>query len=162
MITDFKKVIEALAGERVAFVIIGGLALVIQGSSRVTNDLDLCYARDRENLRRLSRALAPFHPTLRGFPPELPFIWDEQTLWSGLNFTLHTDLGEVDLLGDVPGVGGFDEVCKGSEEIELYGARVSILGLDALERAKRAAGRAKDLFDLSEIAQIRSRRSRSS
>ena len=50
MSTDFKKVVEVLAAEQVAFVIIGGLALVIQGSSRATNDLDLCYARDRENV----------------------------------------------------------------------------------------------------------------
>lgn len=161
MSTDFKKVVEALRAEDVAYVIIGGLALVIQGSSRVTNDLDLCYARDRENVRRLANALAPFRPTLRGFPPELPFVWDEQTVWSGLNFTLHTDIGEIDLLGEVPGLGSFVEVLAGSEEIELYGAPVRILGLDALERAKRAAGRAKDLFDLGEIAQIRLRRRRS-
>ncbi|WP_441290990.1 hypothetical protein ACSRUE_11160 [Sorangium sp. KYC3313] len=139
--------------------IIGGLPLVIQGSSRTTNDIAMCYSRDRENLRRLARALAPFHPTLRGFPPELPFFWDDQTLWSGLNFTLSTDIGAIDLLGEVPGVGSFDDVVKGSEEIQLYGSAVRILGLDALERAKRAAGRAKDLLDLGEIAAIRSRRS---
>ncbi|XXT15585.1 DUF6036 family nucleotidyltransferase [Sorangium sp. So ce429] len=159
MVTDFRRVVEALIGEHVDFVIIGGLALVIQGSSRTTNDIDMCYSRDRENLRRLARALAPFHPTLRGFPPELPFFWDEQTLWSGLNFTLSTDVGAIDLLGDVPGVGSFDDVVKGSEEIQLYGSAVRILGLDALERAKRAAGRAKDLLDLGEIAAIRARRS---
>lgn len=119
----------------------------------------MCYSRARENLRRLARALAPFHPTLRGFPPELPFFWDDQTLWSGLNFKLSTDIGAIDLLGDVPGVGSFDDVVKGSEEIQLYGSTVRILGLDALERAKRAAGRAKDLLDLGEIAAIRARRS---
>ncbi|WP_437478125.1 hypothetical protein WME75_29665 [Sorangium sp. So ce1014] len=68
-------------------------------------------------------------------------------------------IGAIDLLGDVPGVGSFDDVVKGSEDIQLYGSAVRILGLDALERAKRAAGRAKDLLDLGEIAAIRARRS---
>ncbi|XYH93195.1 DUF6036 family nucleotidyltransferase [Sorangium sp. So ce1128] len=62
MVTDFRRVVEALVGEHVDFVIIGGLALVIQGSSRTTNDIDMCYSRDRENLRCLARALALRHP----------------------------------------------------------------------------------------------------
>ncbi|MGQ0655275.1 MAG: nucleotidyltransferase, partial [Betaproteobacteria bacterium] len=77
------------------FVVVGGVAMVLRGSSRVTVDLDVCYSRDVENLRRLAAALAPYRPRLRGAPPELPFQWDERTLASGLNFTLATDLGDV-------------------------------------------------------------------
>lgn len=92
--------------------------------------------------------------------PELPFFWDEQTLRSGLNFTLRTEAGPVDLLGEVPGVGAYEQVSAGSVEADLYGTTVRILGLDALERAKSAAARAKDLLDLSEIAAIRARQKR--
>ena len=104
----------------------------------MTVDLDVCYARDLANLHRLAGALAPYHPRLRGAPPDLPFLWDERTLASGLNFTLTTDLGDLDILG-------------------LGAAPIRVMDLDALERSKRAAGRVKDLLDLAEIAEIRRR-----
>jgi hypothetical protein len=111
--TDLERLLLALTEAGVEFVVIGGVAMVLRGSSRVTMDLDVCYARDRENLRRLASALAPFRPRLRGAPAELPFLCDERTLASGLNFTLATDLGDVDIMGEVPGVGGFREVEAG-------------------------------------------------
>ena len=87
MVTDFERLLRILVANDVRFVIIGGVALVLHGSARVTQDLDICYARDGENLRRLSQALAPFSPTLRGAPPELPFRLDPPTLKAGLNWT---------------------------------------------------------------------------
>jgi hypothetical protein len=141
----------------VEFVVVGGIALVLRGSGRVTVDVDLCYARDRANLRRLAAALAPYRPRLRGAALELPFLCDDATLRSGLNFTLTTDLGDVDLLGEVIGIGGFGQVASGSTMLEVGRVPTRVLGLDALERSKRAAGRAKDLLDLAEIAEIRRR-----
>jgi hypothetical protein len=156
-VTDVQKLIEALADARVDFVIVGGVAMVLRGSSRVTIDVDLCYARDAENLRRLAAALAPYHPRLRGAPPELPFLWDARALQSGLNFTLTTDLGDVDLLGEIPGLGDFSAVARGATPLPIGRSSTRVLDLDALERSKRAAGRAKDLLDLAEIAEIRRR-----
>lgn len=150
-----RRLVEALAAEGCAYVILGGIALTMHGSTRATFDLDLCYDRERENLRRLARALAPFHPRLRDFPPELPFFFDEATLRSGLNFSLRSDAGDVDLLGDVPGLGGYAEALAASQEELLYTTSVRILTLDGLERCKRAAGRAKDLLDLETIAALR-------
>ena len=69
------------------------------GSVRITLDLDICYSRATESLERLTLALAPLKPRLRGTPPDLP------TLRAGLNFTLNTDLGPIDLLGEVSGIG---------------------------------------------------------
>ena len=155
--TDVQRLLDALIDAGVEFTVAGGVALVLRGSSRVTLDLDLCYARHRENLRRLATALAPFHPRLRGAPPGLPFLWDEQTLASGLNFTLTTDLGDVDILGEISGVGDYATVAAGSSPLTVGATRVLVMDLDALERAKRAAGRAKDLLDLAEIAEIRRR-----
>ncbi|WP_394847300.1 hypothetical protein LZC95_07515 [Pendulispora brunnea] len=155
--TDLEQLVRIFSENGVRYVVIGGVALVLQGSSRVTQDLDICYARTRDNLDALARSLGPFHPRLRGAPPELPFLWDAQTLRSGLNFTLATDIGDVDLLGDVPGLGGFDEVHSLSVAVSLFGHQVLLLGLDGLERAKRAAGRPKDLLDLEEIRALKKR-----
>lgn len=111
-------------------------------------------------LQRLSRALTAFHPRLRDFPPELPFFWDEQTLRSGLNFTLRSDAGDIDLLGEVPGLGAYKQALEASELLELYGQMVNTLTLEGLERTKRVAGRAKDLLDLETIAVLKEERSR--
>ena len=155
--TDVQRLLDVLSAAGVDFVVVGGVALVLRGSSRVTLDLDLCYARDRENLRRLAAALAPYHPRLRGAPPDLPFLWDDRTLASGLNFTLTTDLGDLDILGEVAGVGAYAQVSDGSSELVVGDTAIRVMDLDALERSKRAAGRAKDLLDLAEIAEIRRR-----
>jgi hypothetical protein len=155
--TDLRKLIEALAGASVDFVVVGGVAVVAHGHVRATLDLDVCYCRTSENLERLAGALAPLHPTLRGAPADLPFILNAETLRSGLNFTLRTDVGDLDLFGEVLGVGGYLEVARQAEEIALYGHRVRIMNLELLERAKRAAGRAKDLLDLEAIRELRRR-----
>lgn len=146
-----KLLLGRLAEHGVRFSVIGGVALIARGVQRSTEDLDVAYARDRDNLKRLVSALAPIHPRLRGVPADLPFVFDEITLRSGLNFTLDTDLGPLDLFGEVPGLGTFEHVDAASSEIEVDGVRLLALTLDGLERAKRAAGRPKDLVDLGYI-----------
>jgi hypothetical protein len=155
--TDFQRLIDSLVNQSVEFVIIGGVALVLHGSSRVTQDLDICYSRTPENLDRLATALGPFRPTLRGAPPGLPFTLDSRALHSGLNFTLSADPGDIDILGEVPGVGGYDQIASDAVPMDVYGHRVLVMSLSALEKAKRTAGRLKDLSDLDEIQQIRRR-----
>jgi hypothetical protein len=68
--------LRAFYDEGVEFVLIGGAALRLQGSAYVTRDLDFCYDRSERNLRRLAKALAPYHPRLRDAPPNLPFQFD--------------------------------------------------------------------------------------
>jgi hypothetical protein len=89
----------------------------------------------------------------------LPFLWDERTLASALNFMLTTDLGDIDILGEIAGVGGYATVSAGASELLVGDVAVRVMDLDSLERSKRAAGRAKDLLDLAEIAEIRRRSS---
>jgi hypothetical protein len=152
---DFERALTVLAGAQVRFVIVGGLAVTIHGSSYVTFDLDFCYARDPENLSRLAQALRPYHPRLRGAPEGLPFRLDEETLRGGLNFTLTTDVGDIDLMGEVAGVGDYAAARAASEQVELFGATFSVLTLDALIVSKRAAGRPKDLIVLPELEALR-------
>lgn len=152
---DFEKALVTLADARVQFVIAGGLAVTIHGSAYVTFDLDFCYARDTENLARLASVLQPFSPRLRGAPAELPFRFDEETLKRGLNFILSTELGDLDLLGEVAGIGDYTAALAASEPVELFGRTFAVLTLDALITSKRAAGRPKDLQALPELEALR-------
>lgn len=140
-----------LASADVEFVVVGGLAAVVHGSAYVTNDVDVCYGRSAANVDRLCGALSRVNPALRGAPRDLPFRLDPQTVAAGLNFTLDTDLGALDLLGEVQGLGGYPQVTGQSEEVELFGHSVRVLTLEALIRAKRAAGRKKDLLLIPEL-----------
>jgi hypothetical protein len=152
---DFERALTVLADAHVRCVIVGGLAVTIHGSAYVTFDLDFCYARDRENLSSLARALRPYNPRLRAAPEGLPFRFDEDTLRGGLNFTLTTDLGDIDLMGEVAGIGDYSAALAASIPVELFGKSFDVLTLDALIISKRAAGRPKDLQVLPELEALR-------
>ena len=155
--TQFENLLKALLRERVDFVVIGGIAANVHGVSRPTYDLDICYARSKENLERLVNALKPLNPTLRGAPKGIPFQFDSRTLKSGLNFTFDTDFGEFDILGEVGGVGFYDEVKKHSLETDAMGLRFFVLDLEALTRSKKFTGRKKDepvILELEAIQEL--------
>ena len=149
--TDVEKLLKQLHRHAVKYVLIGGMAAVAQGSSYLTADVDLCYARDYDNLEKLAKALAPFHPTLRGAPPNLPFRLDAPTLRAGLNFTLSTDIGDVDLIGEVAGLGSYDQVVEFSELLDIYGLPCNVMTLEGLIVSKKAVGRPKDLRLIPEL-----------
>jgi hypothetical protein len=151
---QFERAVQALSDAAVDFVIIGGLSATFHGSAHVTYDLDICYSRTWANLRRLAAALAPFHPRPRGFPAGLPFVWDDITLRNGTIFTLQTDVGEIDLLAEVAGLGDFEAVKAHSITVEAFDRHVVVLDLPGLIRAKRAAGREKDLSALPELESL--------
>jgi predicted nucleotidyltransferase len=150
----FGTAVQVLCDSGVDFVVIGGVAANLHGSATVTFDLDVCYSRNSANLAQLAAALAPFHPRPREFPPELPFIWDPATLHNATVLTLQTDLGKLDLLAEVAGVGSFEEVKEQSVEVEAFGRKFTALSLPALIQAKRAAGRHKDLTALPELESL--------
>jgi|ERR1017187_3357394 hypothetical protein len=152
--TDFEALFATLQRHDVAFIVVGGAAAIAHGSARLTYDLDIVYERTAGNLDRLVGALAPYHPYLRGAPPGLPFIWDRQTLARGLNFTLETSLGNIDLLGEIPGGGTYQDLLPGSVELDMFGIRCRSLSLSQLIRAKRAAGRPRDFEALAELEAI--------
>lgn len=156
--TQFEVLLAALLEKRVSFVIIGGVAATLHGSARLTNDLDVVYERSAENIDRLAAALSPFRPYLRGAPEGLPFQFDAATIRRGLNFTLRTTAGDIDVLGEVTGVGGFQTADRESVAMELFGATYSVINLNTLIRAKRAAGRAKDLEVIAELEALREER----
>jgi hypothetical protein len=154
-VTDVEALLSALAGSEVKFIIVGGAAAIAHGSARLTEDLDVVYERTRENMERLVAALADYKPYLRGAPPGLPFVWDAETLQHGLNFTLATSAGSIDLFGEIPGGGSYADLQPEAIELIVFGNRCLCLSLDQAIRAKRAAGRPKDLEALAELEAIR-------
>jgi len=156
-----EEALRALFDANVEFVLIDGAAMQMQGSAHLTEDLDFCYARSAKNLERLALALAPHHPRLRGASGNLPFHFDAATIKRGLNFTLMTDLGALDFLGEVSGVGGFREVKKNSDVITIFDMDFLVLSLEGLIRAKKAAGRDRDLEVIPELEGLLDLRKRS-
>jgi hypothetical protein len=159
--TKFRELIRTLAQADVEFIVVGGAAATGHGSARLTQDLDVVYRRTPKNIGRLVCAIASLEPYLRGAPPGLPFSWSEETIKKGLNFTLVTSLGALDLLGEITGGGTYEEILPHSIKLKIHGAECLCLGLDYLIKVKRAAGRPKDFEALAELEAIREEQSRS-
>jgi predicted nucleotidyltransferase len=158
--TDFKAALRALTEGGVEFIVVGGVAATVHGSARLTRDIDVVYRRKRSNIDRLVAALTPYQPYLRGAPPGLPFRWDALTIDRGLNFTLVTQLGDIDLLGEIVGGGGYDALLPSTTVLRVFGIECRCLNLDRLIEVKRAAGRPKDFEAIAELEAIREERQR--
>ncbi len=154
MSAEFDKLLPALVNGGVEFILIGGVAGIVHGSARLTYDVDVVYARTAANLKRIASTLLPFAPYLRGAPPGLPFRLDGATLRNGLNFTLTTKLGDLDLLGEVVGGGSHRDLLPHSFDVEAYGVTFKCVDLPTLIKLKRAAGRPKDLESLAELQSL--------
>jgi hypothetical protein len=132
-------------------ILIGGWAAILHGAARTTYDVDLVYARDAENLKALTTALGSRKAYLRGAPAGLPFRWDERTIAAGLNFTLTTSLGDLDLLGEVAGGGTYEQLLPFTQQVRAFGMVCRVVTLERLIQLKRAAGRPKDLEAIAEL-----------
>ena len=152
------RALKMLINHGVRFVVIGGFAGRLWGSNTVTNELDICYARDRKNLDALSAALKELEASLRGAPDGLPFQPDAETLASGDHFTFMTNAGNLDCLGNPAGSRGFQDLIAGAERMKLDSLEVPVASLDDLIRLKRAAGRPKDLIELEILGALREER----
>lgn len=154
---DFQpeEAIRLLGRHEVRYVLIGGLAAVAQGSSLVTQDIDVCHATDGENLEHLADALREVHADLRGAEPGLPLRLDAKTLARGDAFTFTTDVGWIDIIATPAGTSGFDDLARTAESFEIFGHRVLAASVDDLIRMKQAAGRPKDLLAVEELGALR-------
>jgi predicted nucleotidyltransferase len=156
--TDVRALLRLLSEAGVEYIVIGGVAATAHGSARATLDLDIVYRRTAANIGRLVRALAPCRPYLRGAPPGLPFRWDAATIQRGLNFTLTTTVGDLDVLGEIVGGGDYDALLASTQLVPAFGVECRLLDLDRLIEVKRAAGRPKDFEAIAELETIRERR----
>jgi predicted nucleotidyltransferase len=153
-----KALLSRLKEQNVEFVIIGGLCGVLHGASLVTLDLDICCRFNRENLSRIEAAVKDLHPRHRLTANKLPFERTDQICDTLKNVYLNTDLGILDCLGEVSGIGGFEEVLRHSIPHNLSYGEFRMLNLDALIASKLAAGREKDLAAIKLLLAIKERR----
>lgn len=154
------RLLGHLSTAGVDFVVVGGVAVVVQASPRLTQDLDICYATEQANLDRLGAALVELKAKLRGVDEDLPFVPDARTLRRTRMLTLTTRDGDIDLLVDPPGSPGYAALRRNASRIDLDGMTVLVAAIDDMIAMKRAAGRPQDLIDLEalEIARRRTRR----
>lgn len=135
----------------VDFVIVGGVAVIVQASPRLTKDLDICYAMTTENLDRLGAVLVKLGAKLRGVDDEVPFVPDGRTLKRTQILTLLTPEGAIDLLVNPDGSPGYDTLRRKAREIDADGFVVKVAAIEDLIAMKRAAGRPQDLVDIESL-----------
>lgn len=147
--------LRTLVSHQVRFVLIGGFAAAIRGSPVITGDVDVCYARDEQNLERLASALRELDASLRGAPADVPFGVDAETLRAGDHFTFATTAGPLDCLGTPAGTDGFADLARSATEEDLDGLNVRVASVDDLIRMKRASGRPQDKVAVEWLAALR-------
>jgi hypothetical protein len=147
--------LRTLTEHGVWFVLIGGYAAALRGSPMLTGDIDVCYARDNENLRALADALEELGATIRGVPSDVPFRLEAATLKAGDHFTFSTKAGPVDCLGTPAGTDGFADLNASATEEDLDGLTVRVASVDDLIRMKLAAGRPQDLIAVEWLSALR-------
>ena len=143
--------LRGLDTARVRCVVVGGVAAAAQGATYVTHDLDICYDPAEENVTSLAKLLASWHAYPRGVELGLPFYMDPKTFRTTPVMALQTSEGAIDVFDRINGVGEFPAVVAASTRLEAFGLRFRVLTLPALIRAKRAAGRPKDVAQLPEL-----------
>jgi hypothetical protein len=153
--------LRGLTRRKVRFVVVGGVAAAAHGSSRVTNDLDICYdASEKSNLVALASLLASWNAYPRGVEPGLPFILDDRTLFGAPVLTLTTSEGDIDVMDRIAGLGDYAAVNRHSERISALGVSFRVLDLPSLIKSKRAAGRPRDYEHLPELEALLALRKR--
>lgn len=152
--------LRSLVAHGVDFVVVGGIAMIYQGSARLTQDLDICFAPDQPNLNVLGDAMVDLGAKLRGVTEDLPFIPDGRALRQLSIATFDTRQGAIDLLREPAGAPPYHELRRRADRVETEGMAILVASLDDLEAMKRAADRPKDRLDLEEIEVIRRLRAR--
>jgi len=158
----YEDIIVALVTDGIRFVVIGGVAATIQGSARFTNDIDFCYDTAPDNVERFAARLAQWNAYLRGVERGLPFVMDARAFRITPVMTLTTDVGDIDVMDIVPGVGRYEDAVRKSDRIAIGSVEFLSLTLDALIASKRAVRRPRDVEHLIELEALRAlRRERS-
>lgn len=138
------NLLERLVNAGVDFVLVGGFAGVVHGCTYVTQDIDVCCNFSPDNLIALQEALSDLHPVHRMTPTRKPLQLTEQTCAKLKNLYLDTDLGQLDLLSFIDGVGDYQEVKNVSVMVRAEDMELRVINIDALIAAKKAMNRPRD------------------
>jgi hypothetical protein len=152
--------VKALVEGGVDFVIVGGVAVILQAMPRFTKDLDICYSTDHDNLDALGSVLVTLEARLRGIPETVPFVPDGRTLRQTQIMRLTTPMGDIDLLVNPDGAPSYNALRRHADVMELGGQSVRVASIEDMLAMKRAAGRPQDLVDLESLEATRRQRRR--
>ena len=152
---DFETLLRLLADHQIPFVVVGGYSAMLHGSALMTRDVDVVCPMTPDVLTELQQALAPHAPVHRMHPDRPPFTAEQASGGEWNNLYLSTDLGVLDCLGEIRGIGDFDACLARSIALDLGSFEIRVLSLDALIEAKRAMGRPRDLHTAEELEAIR-------
>jgi hypothetical protein len=155
---DYQGLIKRLAENEVQFVIVGGFAAVLHGSSVMTEDLDLCVSFEKNNIQRLLNALGDIHPVHRLIGETRPIVESSERLSTFRNLYLKTDLGYLDILSELPEVGSYEEISCAAVVIDLFDTKCRLLDVDTLMKAKAKMKRSKDKETIIQLKALKERR----
>ncbi len=147
--------LHRLAKAQIDFVIVGGYAAIIHGCNYVTQDIDICCVFNSDSLLSLQDALTDLHSVHRMTPNRLPLRLTPENVDQFKNLYLDTDLGRLDCLSAIDGLGDFTRVKKASELIEVEGMQLYVLSIDALLQTKRAMNRPRDQEHIRQLEAIK-------
>jgi hypothetical protein len=163
MSSDFYNLLKRLSTAGVDFVVIGGFAGVIHGCTMVTEDIDVCCDFKPANLLKLQEALENLHPVHRMTPNKIPLKLTEENCKNLKNLYLDTDLGQLDCVNYVQGVGDFAKVKAQSTSVAADDVSYLVLNLDGLIDAKKSMGRPRDkeaVIQLESIKELQKKKKR--
>ena len=155
--SNLEDLVDRLIRARMEFVIVGGFAVLAHGASMMTEDLDVCCPLSETNVNALWSAIHDLHPVHRMTPQRLPFEITPEFCVGLKNLYLATDLGKLDCLGEIAGVGSFEEVRRRSVEIRFESGPCRVLDIDALIEAKAATNRTRDRMAILQLKAIKER-----
>jgi acyl carrier protein phosphodiesterase len=157
---DNQGLLTRLKDSGLDFVVIGGVCVNYHGAPLATFDLDICCPFGEENVRRIESAVKDLHPTHRLTANKLPLEMTRSSFADLKNLYLETDLGKLDCLSEVAGIGNFDAVRKRSIVAHMPYGEFRFLRIDALIEAKKVVGRPRDLDAIRQLAAIKERLAR--
>ena len=155
---DLQVLLKTLVHSPVDFVLIGGFAAVLHGCNQSTRDIDICIVYSPEQIQLLRETLKNFHPQHRMDKEKTSFLEEPKELATVHDFHLITDLGTLDVISHIKGVGDYYDVLKNSDEIEIEGGKCYLISIDDLIKSKKALGRHRDLITVMELEAIREER----
>ncbi len=155
MKSDFLNLLERLVKAGVDFIIVGGFAGVVYGCTYITQDIDICCDFSSDNLLLLQKALSNVNPVHRQTANRQKLELTKADCSRYKNLYLDTDIGRLDCLSFIDGLGDYRKVKQASEIIRVEDMQLRVLNLDALIKAKKAMNRPRDKDALLQLEAIK-------
>ncbi len=145
--TNLSDLLKSLSEAGIEFIVVGGLAAVIQGAPVTTMDLDIVHHQHEENIRKLMKFLKRIGAHYRR-PDDKIIEPDERDLAAKGHLLLSTNLGPLDILAFIENENFYQDIFPNSAEIEFRGYKIRVLELETMIELKHDSKNQKDIFRL--------------